>query len=49
MGSHCGHQSGKKPLEIRDWTYSACQNHHDRDINASKNTLVEGLRAHVTA
>ncbi|MFF2879017.1 IS200/IS605 family element RNA-guided endonuclease TnpB [Gottfriedia sp. NPDC057991] len=43
--SDCGHQDGKKPLEIREWTCSFCHEHHDRDINASKNILAEGLRA----
>jgi putative transposase len=42
--SDCGHQGGKKSLEIRDWTCPICHEHHDRDINASKNILAEGLR-----
>ncbi|KGA95683.1 transposase [Alkalihalobacillus alcalophilus ATCC 27647 = CGMCC 1.3604] len=42
--SECGHQEGKKSLEIRDWTCPICHKHHDRDINASKNILAEGLR-----
>ncbi|KGA96793.1 transposase [Alkalihalobacillus alcalophilus ATCC 27647 = CGMCC 1.3604] len=42
--SHCGHQDGKKSLEIRDWTCPICHKHHDRDINASQNILAEGLR-----
>src|SRR5690625_550768 len=42
--SECGHQDGRKPLEIRDWTCPVCHEHHDRDINASKNILAEGLR-----
>lgn len=42
--SDCGHQDGKKSLEIREWTCSVCHEHHDRDINASKNILAEGLR-----
>ncbi|MBY7144753.1 IS200/IS605 family element transposase accessory protein TnpB [Virgibacillus sp. NKC19-3] len=42
--SGCGHQDGKKSLEIRDWTCPVCHEHHDRDVNASKNILVEGLR-----
>ena len=42
--SECGHNDGKKMLEIRDWTCSVCHAHHDRDINASINILTEGLR-----
>lgn len=47
--SNCGHQDGKKSLEIRDWTCPVCHAHHDRDINASKNILAEGLRTLVVA
>lgn len=42
--SKCGHKDGKKPLNIRDWTCPICHTHHDRDIDASKNILTEGLR-----
>ncbi|MEH7514112.1 IS200/IS605 family element RNA-guided endonuclease TnpB [Gottfriedia acidiceleris] len=42
--SDCGHPDVKKPLEIREWTCPICHEHHDRDINASKNILAEGLR-----
>lgn len=47
--SACGHKSGKKPLDIREWTCPKCHRHHDRDINASKNILTEGLRSHALA
>src|SRR5699024_12880986 len=47
--SECGHQNGKNPLEMRGWTCSGCHEHHDRDINASKNILAEGLRIQASA
>lgn len=42
--SNCGYHSGKKPLEIREWTCPNCNTHHDRDINASINILNRGLK-----
>ncbi|AMC94125.1 transposase [Erysipelothrix larvae] len=42
--SHCGHNDGKKPLEIRQWECSNCNITQDRDLNASINILNEGLR-----
>ncbi|MEN2466137.1 IS200/IS605 family element RNA-guided endonuclease TnpB [Ornithinibacillus sp. JPR2-1] len=42
--SACGHHTGKKSLAVREWTCPACHTHHDRDVNASKNILAEGLR-----
>ena len=37
--SNCHHNSGKKTLNIREWTCSNCNALHDRDINAAKNIL----------
>ena len=41
--SKCGFNSGAKPLEIREWTCSNCQVHHDRDINAAVNILHQAM------
>ncbi|WP_329578922.1 RNA-guided endonuclease InsQ/TnpB family protein [Streptomyces sp. NBC_01361] len=35
--STCGHRDGPKPLNVREWTCSACDTVHDRDINAASN------------
>ena len=37
--SSCGADTGKKPLDIREWTCPECGAHHDRDVNAAKNIL----------
>ena len=43
--SNCGHNDGKKPLNIRQWTCSECGVNLDRDINAAKNILVAARSA----
>lgn len=41
--SHCQHNDGKKPLNIREWKCSNCHTKHDRDVNAAINIKNKGL------
>jgi putative transposase len=45
--SHCGNKTDiTNNLNIRNWKCENCENENDRDINASINIMMEGLRIH---
>ena len=43
--SRCGHVLDSLELDVREWDCPNCGAHHDRDENAAKSVLAEGLRA----
>ena len=42
--SCCGHKKQDLKLSDRSWTCPGCGEHHDRDLNAARNILLEGQR-----
>jgi putative transposase len=42
--SACGHVLDSLSLDCREWNCPVCGAHHDRDFNAAKSVLAQGLR-----
>lgn len=43
MCSRCGWIKQDLTLAIREWSCASCGEHHDRDVNAAKNILKQGI------
>ena len=41
--SCCGHKTKSIPLSVREWTCPECGIHHDRDVNAARNILLQAV------
>ncbi len=42
--NNCGYKKEDLKLKDKIWTCPKCHTQHDRDVNAAKNILIEGLK-----